>query len=83
MVGEAVPRLRNNRAHLVVAEDSSPHSGVDVPNAEKIVIAATRQLLSVGAPLESTYLLSVALVGAHDALTCRDSDVVVMDLRIN
>ncbi len=83
MVRETISWLRNNRTHLIIAEDSSPHSRVYIPNAEEIIITTASKLLSIGAPFKSANLLPVSLICAHNALISWDSDVIVMNLRIN
>ena len=83
MICKAISWLRNNRTHLIITEDSTSHSRIYIPNAEKIIITSACQLLTVGTPLESAYFLPVTLVCAHDALISWDSDVIVMNLRIN
>lgn len=54
---------------------------VDVPDAEHVVVAATRQLLAVGAPLEAAHFLSVLPEDREQAL--RHTHVVVQDLRVD
>ena len=83
MLSEGKPRLWHDRPHLTTAKDPSPHPRIDIPYAEEVIVTATRKLLPVGAPLETAHLLPVALVRAHDTRARGDSDVVVMNLRID
>jgi hypothetical protein len=70
----AVMKLRLNPAS---------HPRVDVPDAQKVVVAATGELLAVGTPFQATDFLTVALEGRHDARGRGRSDVVIMDQRID
>jgi len=83
MVSKAIPWLRDNWSHLIVAEDSTPHSWVNIPNTEKIIVPSASQLLAIRTPLKSANFLPMALICAHDALTCWYSDIIVVNLRVN
>mmetsp|Transcript_16853 Transcript_16853/g.16102 ORF Transcript_16853/g.16102 Transcript_16853/m.16102 type:complete len:319 (-) Transcript_16853:371-1327(-) len=72
-------------AHVVLLEQlrGVPDAVVDVPDAEHVVVAPTRQLLPVGAPLEAAHLLAVGSEGTDEArVAAASSDVVVEDLGV-
>ena len=84
MIGEAKLWLRDNGSHIIHGVHAiTSHPCINIPNAEQIIIPATGQLLSIGAPLKTAHLLSVSLICANDTLIGRDADVIIMNERID
>jgi hypothetical protein len=84
MICEAKLWLRYNGSHIIQGEHSiASHSCINIPNAEQIIIAATGQLLSIGAPLQPANLLSMSLIRANDALIGRYANVIIMNERVD
>jgi hypothetical protein len=84
MIGEAKLWLRYNGSHIIQGVHAiTSHSCINIPNAEQIIIAATGQLLSIGAPFQPAHLLPMSLICANDALISRYANVVIMNERVD